>query len=245
MKWNPMSILRHAAAVPISNHLLAALPRKDYKRLEEHLQPVALEFGQVLHEPGGAIRYVYFPNDGAVSLVSIVSPQKGTEVGTVGSEGVVGISAAIGFDVSLTRAVVQGAGSAMKMLASRFRKECTTNDRLNRELLRFSNAMMGQAAQTAVCNRHHAVEARLARWLLVTRDRLASNEFNRTHQFVALMLGVRRVGVTLAASALEERGLISYSRGNIRILDPKGLEQVSCECYKIVRSIYQGAPRSK
>ena len=119
MKWNPMSILRHATGAPIANRLLAALPRKDYKRLEEHLEPVPLEFGQVLHEPGGTIRYVYFPNNGAVSLVSIVSPQKGTEVGTVGSEGVVGISAAIGFDVSRTRAVVQGAGSAMKMLASR------------------------------------------------------------------------------------------------------------------------------
>lgn len=227
------------------NRLLAVLPSREYQRLLQYLEPVSLSLGQVLHEPGKRIRHVYFPHDGVISLLSLVSPQKATEVGMVGNEGMVGVSAAFGSGVANLRSLVQGAGTATRMSASRLRMECATNAQWNRELLRFSHVLMVQAAQTAVCNRFHKIQARLARWLLVTRDRLHSNKFDLTHQLLAVMLGVRRVGVTVAASALEERGLITYSRGNIRIVDRKGLERAACECYRIVKSVYRASNGTK
>lgn len=228
--------MKHATPARSPNRLLSVLAPRDFKRLRKYLEPVSLSLGQVLHEPGKPMQYVYFPCDGVVSLLSLVSPNQGAEVGMIGNEGVVGVAAAFGAGGSDLRALVQGGGHAMRMPASRLRSECLTNALWNRELLRFSHVLLVQAAQTAVCNRFHRVQARLARWLLVTRDRVHSNHFVLTHDLLSKMLGVRRVGVTVAAGALEKRGLIAYSRGNIRIVNAKALEHAACDCYKVVRA---------
>jgi CRP-like cAMP-binding protein len=231
--------MKHATPARSLNRLLAVLAPREFKRLQKYLEPVSLSLGQVLHEPGEPMRYVYFPCDGVVSLLSLVSPSQAAEVGMIGNEGIVGVSAAFGASGSYLRALVQGEGSAMRMSASRLQKECLTNASWNRELLRFSHVMLVQAAQTAVCNRFHRLQARLARWLLVTRDRVHANQFDLTHHLLSIMLGVRRVGVTMAAGALEKRGLIAYSRGNIRIVNAKALERAACDCYGIVRAALQ------
>jgi CRP-like cAMP-binding protein len=205
-----------------------------------HLEPVSLTPGEVLYEPGAPIRHCYFPNDGVVSLLTLVAPHKTAEVGMVGSEGLVGTSAAVGIKVSQLRAVVQGAGSGMRMTAARLQKEFDASISLHSSVLRFTHALMGQIAQTAVCNRFHNAEKRLARWLLVTRDRLGSESFQMTHHFLSTMIGVRRVGVTHAAASLAKRNLISYRRGNIRILNVRGLQGASCECYAVVKAMYAG-----
>jgi CRP-like cAMP-binding protein len=222
----------------ISNRLLADLPQRDYKRLHPHLQRVPLKLGDVLYEAGSRIRYCYFPNDGVVSLLTVVGPKKAAEVGMVGSEGLVGTSAAVGLNVSTLRAVVQGDGSAMRISAARMQKEFAASPSMHRGLFRFTHSLMSQVAQTAACNRFHKAEMRLARWLLVTRDRLRSESFYLTHDFLSLMIGVRRVGVTNAAGSLAKRNLISYRRGNVRILNSRGLQAASCACYGTVRSLY-------
>jgi CRP-like cAMP-binding protein len=214
------------------------LPRGDLERISPHLVPVSLVLGEVLYEPGAVIRQCYFPNDGVVSLLTVVAPHKAAEVGMIGGEGLVGTSAAVGIKVSQLRAVVQGAGSAMRMTAANLRKEFEASSSLQRGVLRFMHALMGQMAQTAVCNRFHTADMRLARWLLATRDRLRSDSFQLTHQFLSMMIGVRRVGVTHAAGNFARRNLISYSRGNIRILNVKGLQAASCECYGVVKAMY-------
>ena len=222
---------------PMANRLLAALPRKDYHRLLAGLEPVTLNYGEVLYEPGEPIRHVYFPNDCIVSLLTTVEGHQALEVGLVGREGMVGISLALGVDVSSVRALVQGTGTALRMNAARFRKELRKSQPFRSELHRFIHAKLAQARQNAACNRFHVVEARLARWLLMTRDRVRTDQFLLTHEFLADMLGVRRVGVSTAAGALQKRKLISYSRGKIRILDRKGLEAASCGCYEIVKGL--------
>jgi PAS domain S-box-containing protein len=222
---------------PIANRLLAALPRKDYKSLLAGLEPVTLTYGEVLSEPGEPITHVYFPNDCVVSLLTTVEDHHALEVGLVGREGMVGISLVLGMGVSSVRALVQGTGTAMRMSAARFRKEFRENLPLQGELYRFIHAKLAQARQIAACNRFHGVEARLARSLLMTRDRVRSDQFLLTHAFLAEMLGVRRVGVSLAAGALQKRKLISYTRGKIRILDRKGLEAASCGCYEVVKDL--------
>lgn len=227
------------AQSPIQNHLLAGLPREDYQRLARYIEPVALTFGQVLYEPGDRIRHVYFPCSGVISLLTVVGQTKATEVGIVGNEGVVGGSAALGIDVSHLRAVVQGTGTAVRISSSRMHKELKSHGSWYRELFRFTHALMSQTAQTAACNRFHKVEARLARWLLATRDRVKSRQFHLTHEFLSLMLGVRRVGVTGAATSLQKRRLITYTRGNIHLLDVAGLEAAACECYGAVKEIYR------
>jgi CRP-like cAMP-binding protein len=214
------------------------LPRRDLERLLLHLEPVPLILGQVLYEPGARIRHCYFPNEGVVSLLTVLEPHKAAEVGMVGREGLVGMSATVGINVSQLRAVVQGTGSAMRITAANLQKEFAARNSLHRGLIRFNHSLMGQVAQTAACNRFHNAEMRLARWLLVTRDRLRSESFQLTHKFLSLMIGVRRVGVTTAAGSLAKRNLISYSRGNIRILNSKGLQAASCECYGIVKLMY-------
>ena len=221
----------------IANSLLAALPRKDYQSLLAGLEPVTLTYGEVLFEPGERIRHVYFPSDALVCLLTTVEGHEALEVGLVGSEGMVGISLALGIDVSSVRALVQGTGTAMRMSAARFRKAFRKGLPLQGELHRYAHAKLVQARQTAACNRFHVVEARLARWLLMTRDRARSDQFLLTQAFLADMLGVRRVGVTQAAGTLQQRKLISYSRGKIRILDRKGLEAASCECYEVFRRL--------
>jgi CRP-like cAMP-binding protein len=216
-----------------ANSLLAALPRKAYRALLPGLAPVTLVFGDVLYEPGAQIPDVYFPDKSIVSLLTIVDGHAALEVGLVGREGMVGIPLALGVAVSPVRALVQGAGGALQMSAGRFRKAFGDSPALQGALHRYAHALMAQITQTAACNRFHRVDARLARWLLMTRDRACSGEFHLTHEFLAHMLGVRRVGVTEAASALQKRGLIDYSRGNIRILDHAGLEAASCSCYRL------------
>jgi CRP-like cAMP-binding protein len=215
----------------LQNELLAALPRKCYERLASGLEPVTLVFGDALYEPGEAIRDVYFPGQCLVSLLTLVEGHLALEVGLVGREGMVGFSLALGIGVSPVRALVQGGGPAMKMSATRFRDELRASPPLQESLNRYVHAMISQISQTAGCNRFHVVEARLARWLLMTRDRMSSGQFRMTHAFLGHMLGVRRVGVTEAASALQRRKLIEYSRGDITILDNRGLERASCSCY--------------
>ena len=220
--------------------MLAALPRKQYRRLLTGLESVALTFGEVLYEPGERIRHVYFPNDSLVSLLTLVDNHLALEVGMVGREGMVGLPLALGRDVSPVRALVQGAGTAMRMKSARFSQEIRKNPQWQEEINRYTGALMAQITQTAACNRFHVVEARLARWLLMTRDRVRSDEFRLTHEFLGHMLGVRRVGVTIAARALQKKRLIRYIRGKIRILDRRGLEGAACSCYELVRDMNGG-----
>jgi len=228
-------------AAAIQNSLLAALPRKSYLRLAPGLAPVELVFGEVLYEAGDPIRDVYFPTQSLVSLLTVVEGHLALEVGMVGREGMVGVPLVLGADVSPVRALVQGAGPALKMDAQRFRNELNASPPLQREVQRYIYAMMVQISQTAGCNRFHVVEARLARWLLMTRDRMRSGHFRMTHEFLSHMLGVRRVGVTEAASALQRRKLIEYSRGSITILDDRGLEAACCSCYQVVNDMHETA----
>jgi CRP-like cAMP-binding protein len=198
---------------------------------------VDLPLGQVLYQPRTTSRHVYFPNDCTVSLVAIADRSSGLEVGLVGREGMVGIASALGVSTSPVRALVQGAGSAMRMTSARFGRELKHNRPLQRELDRCAYVAMATAMQIAVCNNEHLLEARLARWLLMTRDRAGSDKFRSTQESIALMLGVRRVGVTTAASALQQRKLIRYSRGTMHILDSAGLLAVSCSCYEVIRKL--------
>jgi len=232
---------RKAANRKVANSLLAALPGKNYQRLLSGLELVTLNFGDVLYEAGQKIRHVYFPGNSLVSLLTLVNGRMALEVGMVGREGMVGIPLALGSDVSPVRALVQGAGTAMRMTSARFSKEIRESPQLQHGVYGYANALMAQVSQTAACNRFHVVEARLARWLLMTRDRMRSKDFRLTQEFLSHMLGVRRVGVTNAARALQNRKLIDYSRGKISILDDKGLEAAACECYALVNAKANGA----
>jgi CRP-like cAMP-binding protein len=217
------------------NRLLASLPRQSYRELLPHLDPITLVFGDVLYETGTRIREVYFPGRSVVSLLTVVDGRNALEVGLVGREGMVGLPLALGVETSPVRALVQGGGGAMQMTAAHFRTALNASPPLQRSLGRYTHDLMAQITQTAACNRFHKVEARLARWLLMTRDRVGSSEFRLTHEFLSHMLGVRRVGVTQAASALQRRGLIDYARGDIRIMNDAGLEAAACTCYRSVR----------
>lgn len=229
-------------AYPGANMLLEALPSADMSRLANALELVQVEVGDVLSEPGAPIRHIYFPNDCLISLLGVAEGRMTLEVGLVGREGMLGATAALGHDVSQVRAIVQRAGSARRMEAVRFRTEFARNPALQRVLYRYTDNLLAQAIQIAVCSRFHVLEARLARSLLVTRDRVQSDKFHLTHEFLAHALGVRRVGVTKAASALQQQGLIIYSRGNIEILDVPGLAAASCKCYEIVKDAGATAP---
>lgn len=234
-RLNTMTINRTA----IANSLLAALPSKNYQQLVAGLEEVTLTFGDTIYDPGAMIRHVYFPSDSLVSLLTLVEGHLALEVGLIGREGMLGVSLALGVNVSPVRALVQGTGTALRMKSGRFMQELRRSLPLRQEIYRYTHALMAQVTQTAACNRFHVVEARLARWLLMTRDRVRSDEFRLTQEFLAHMLGVRRVGVTKAASALQRAKLISYSRGNIRILDLKKLEAACCPCYAIVRDMHE------
>lgn len=230
-----------ASKLSAANHLLAAVPRQAYQRMLTGLEPVKLIYGQVLYEPADRIRHVYFPTGCLVSLLTAVDKSRTLEVGMVGNEGMVGMPVALGIGVSAVRALVQGSGTALRMTAARFRAEFKNNMPLQRALFRYTHLLMAQVSQTAACNRFHDAEARLARWLLMTGDRLHADEFLLTHEFLAHMLGVRRVGVTKAAGDLEQQKLIDYSRGNIKILDRKRLESAACMCYRTVKNLQDNA----
>jgi CRP-like cAMP-binding protein len=237
--------LAGARQVPIPNRLLAALPRKDYRKLLSVLEPVKLTFGQTLYESQSQIREVYFPNDCFVSMLTTVDADRAAEVGLIGSEGMIGVPMALGVAVSPFRAVVQGEGTAMRMATADFRRNFATSAALKREVFLFTHLLMIQIAQTAACNRFHVVTQRMARWLLMTHDRVNSNEFRITQEFLALMLGVRRVGVSVAMCVLRDRKLIHYRRGTITILDQAALVAAACSCYKTVKDTYSRAQARK
>jgi CRP-like cAMP-binding protein len=234
-----------AKQVSVPNHLLGALPRKDYQKLLPVLELVKLTFGEILYESHAQIRHVYFPIDCFVSMLTTVDAGRAAEVGLIGSEGMIGVPMALGVAVSPFRAVVQGGGTAMRLKTVDFRRNFSNSHALKREVFLFTHLLMIQIAQTAACNRFHVVTQRMARWILMTRDRVNSNEFRITQEFVALMLGVRRVGVSAAMCRLGERKLIVYRRGTITILDHEGLIAAACVCYKTVKDTYARAQARK
>ncbi|MPQ56637.1 Crp/Fnr family transcriptional regulator [Duganella sp. FT27W] len=217
------------------NRLLSSLPEEEQGQLARLGEIVKVEVGDVLYEPGQTVRHVYFPLDCLLSLLAVAEGRMTLEVGSVGREGMIGAPVVLGHELAQVRAVVQRAGRAVRIDAGEFRLAYARMEPLQRLLHRYTDTLLAQAIQIAVCSRFHVLEARLARSLLITRDRLQSDKFHLTHEFLAHALGVRRVGVTKAASALQNQKLISYSRGNIEILDAAGLEAVSCRCYELVK----------
>jgi CRP-like cAMP-binding protein len=224
--------------VPRGNLLLASLPAADRLRLIGDHQPVDLTFSEELNQPGERIRHVYFPIDSFISLITPGAERAQLEIGLVGNEGMLGVPLLLGVNVTPLRALVQGAGHAWRVDAATFAHEIESNAATRAVLNRYLYVVFTQLMQTATCTRFHLVEARLARWLLMTRDRAHSSQFHVTHEFLAYMLGVRRVGVTSAASALQRRKLIRYNRGDLSILDVRGLERAACPCYAIDKKIY-------
>jgi len=224
--------------VPATNRLLAVLPSKDRQHLLSGCEQVELIFGNILCEPGKTIRHVYFPTDSFISLMTPISGHCSLEVALVGSEGMYGVPLMLGVDVSLLHVVVQGPGPAWRMDAERFHSELKYSVALQQNLNRYICVAMSQLAQTAACTHFHVVEERLARWLLMSRDRAHSEEFHVTQELLAHMLGVRRVGVTKAAGSLQKKKLISYSRGCVKIRDIAGLEAASCSCYRADKETY-------
>lgn len=221
-----------------ANRLLAALPSNSLAHVLASCESIDLTFAEVLCLPGDRIRYVYFPTDSLISLVAPVDGCAGLEVGMIGSEGMFGIGLLLGVDAYPMHALVQGAGLALRMNAAGFRRELDHTPALQRGLNRYVYVLISQLAQTAACTRFHVVEARLARWLSMTRDRARSDELLLTQEFLSHMLGVRRVGVTKAATSLQKRKLISYTRGVITVLDRSGLEAAACGCYLADKRTY-------
>jgi CRP-like cAMP-binding protein len=220
------------------NHLIEQLPRRDRLRLLALCEPVSLELGTVLCEPGDAVRHVYFPDQGFISLVTASEDTPGLEVGMVGSEGMLGVQLVLGVDEAPLQALVQGSGGAQRIAAPPFRRELGMGQALRRLLNRYVCVLMAQLSLSAACTRFHSVGPRLARWLLMSQDRAHSARFRLTHEFLATMLGVRRVGITQAAGDLQQRGLVTYHRGEITVLDRAGLEAAACGCYAADRRAY-------
>jgi CRP-like cAMP-binding protein len=229
------SLTMLAPLTPRQNHLLAALPAADLERLLPHLEHAPLKLGAVLYESGGRQDHVFFPVASIVSLLYVMEDGASAEIAVVGDEGVVGVALFMGGDSTPSRAVVQSAGSAFRLNADLIKAEFERGGALQFLLLRYTQALITQMAQTAVCNRHHTVEQQLCRWLLLSLDRLPSYELTMTQKLIANMLGVRREGVTEAAGKLQEAGLINYSRGKIVVLDRPKLEARVCECYAVVK----------
>ncbi|WP_277811835.1 Crp/Fnr family transcriptional regulator [Chromohalobacter canadensis] len=217
------------------NHLLAALPSEVKQRLSPCLEPVQLSLGQVLHEAGGALSHVYFPSDAIVSLLYVTENGASAEIAVVGNEGLVGIAVFMGGESTTSRAIVQSAGQALRLPVHQLKDEFNRHGEMLHLLLRYTQALITQMAQTAVCNRHHSIDQQLCRWLLLSLDRLPGNQLNMTQELIANMLGVRREGVTEAAGKLHRLGVIEYRRGHITVLDRPLLEQLSCECYAVVK----------
>jgi CRP-like cAMP-binding protein len=220
---------------PQHNRLLAALPNVDLERLQSHLTLVSLPLGTALYESGVALQHGYFPLDSIVSLLYVMADGASAEIAVVGNDGVVGVSLFMGGETTPSRAVVQSAGHAYRLEAERLKAEFVRAGALQQLLLRYTQALLTQMAQTAVCNRRHSLDQQLCRWLLLSLDRLPSNELVMTQELIANMLGVRREGVAEAAGKLQDSGLIQYSRGRIVVLDRAGLEAQTCECYAVVK----------
>lgn len=220
-----------------TNLLLAALPRDEGERLIAAMDVVTLPFGKVLYEPGQALKHVYFPLDCVVSLLTLAGNHQAVEVAVAGCDSMLGLPLALGSEVSNVRVMVKCGGTAMRLASERFLKELGSSPALQRLLQRYGNTLMTQLMHTATCNRFHTLQQRFARSLLMVRDRAPAVEFSLTQEFLANMLGVRRVGVSAVASALQKRKLISYSRGKIRITSNRGLEAAACACYQTMRSV--------
>jgi CRP-like cAMP-binding protein len=224
-----------AQRAPPANRLLAALPAKEFQRLLPELETVTLKFAEIIYKPGDTIRHVYFPNNSIVSLLAAEDHHASLEVGMIGNEGMTGIAVFMGVSTSRTLALVQGAGSAFRMEAAALRKESSHVGHFHRLLHRYTHSLLTQMSLSSACNRYHTLNSRLARWLLMTQDRIGSSEFRLTQEFMSNMLGVRREGVNRVAGNLQREELISYSRGHIAILNRAGLEKTSCTCYRIIK----------
>jgi len=224
-----------AAHHPRQNHLLAALPASDFDRLQAGLKLVTLPLGDVLYESGSQLRHVYFPTDSIVSLLYLMADGASAEIAVVGNERIIGVSLFMGGETTPSRAVVQSAGHAYELTGNSLKEEFNHGGAMQHLLLRYTQALLTQMAQTAVCNRHHSLDQQLCRWLLLSLDRLSGNDLVMTQELIANMLGVRREGVTEAAGHLQAAGLIKYSRGHITVADRAGLEARTCECYAVVK----------
>ena len=229
---------RRANLPSVENQLMDRLPRKDRVRLLSRCEPVALVQGEVLYEPGKATRHVYFPIEGSISLLAVVDGKPALEVGMVGREGMLGAQLALGLVTAPLQALVQGQGSAWRIATPAFRRELSLSPALHRRINRYLYVLMAQMAGSAACLRFHQIGPRLARWLLMSHDRALSDSFPVTHEFLAYMLGVRRVGVTMAAGVLQRNGLIEYRHGELKVLDRSGLEAAACGCYAAARRVY-------
>jgi CRP-like cAMP-binding protein len=223
------------STLPLSNRILNALPREEYERLAAYLEPVEMRVGEVLYQPNEPISHVYFPNRGTVSIICTLEDGKSVEAGMVGNEGMFGVNVFLGSVTSPLEAIVQLPGEAYRMRADVLRKEFKQGGHLQDLLLRYTQALIIQLAQTAACNRAHPIDGRLARWLLMCQDRAQASDLQLTHEFIAIMLGTRRAGVSEAAAKLQDGSVIRYRRGHVSILDRQGLEAHSCECYEIVK----------
>ena len=221
------------------SHLLAALPQEEFDRVVSKLEPVSLRLGKVLYESGDKLEYVYFPTTAIISLLYIMENGATAEIGVLGNDGILGIALFMGGDTTPNRAIIQSAGEALKMSAKDLKAEFTLGGVFHNLLLRYTQALITQISQTAVCNRLHPIEQQLCRWLLLSHDRLDSNMLIMTHDLISNMLGVRREGVTLAAQKLAAQGLIRNDRGTITVLDRPGIESQVCECYKVVNDEYR------
>jgi CRP-like cAMP-binding protein len=228
-----------ALSTPRDNHLLAALPAAEWLRWQPQLERVAMPLGHVLYESGHALSHVYFPSTAIVSLLYVMENGASAEIAVVGNEGLVGIALFMGGETTPSRAVVQSAGEGWRLRAAVVKQEFEQPGPVMHLLLRYTQALITQMAQTAVCNRHHTLDQQLCRWLLLSLDRLRSSELQMTQELIANMLGVRREGVTEAALRLQRRGLIRYARGHISVLDRAGLEAGTCECYAVVKREYE------
>jgi CRP-like cAMP-binding protein len=224
---------------PRDNRLLSVLPKPEFERLSPHLELVPMPLGEALYESGDKLNHVHFPTDSIVSLLYVMENGASAEIAVVGNEGIVGISLFMGGETMPNRAVVQSAGTAYRLKGQMLQQEFNRGGALQHLLLRYTLAMLTQMAQTAVCNRHHSVDQQLCRWLLLSLDRLTSNDLSMTQELIANMLGVRREGVTEAAGKLQSAGLIHYSRGRITVVDRPGLEARVCECYAVVRQEFR------
>ena len=232
-----MSVVKHTDDA-LMNHLIAALPTEEFIRIKPSLEPVSLSLGEVIYESGEQLEYIYFPTTAIISLLYIMENGSTAEIGMAGNDGLVGIALYMGGSTTPSRAVVQSAGNAVRMRSLALKNEFSLGGVFQKILLRYTQSLMTQISQTAVCNRLHSVEQQLCRWLLINHDLLQSNKLIMTHDLIANMLGVRREGVSIAAGHLQQQGLIRYVRGTITMLDRDALERSACECYRVVKDEY-------